>query len=80
MSHMEDTIHNTYLIQCIVSVTDKFQSRGLVFPMCTLMGGETKVNLKALQLLFDEINGFAEDAMFIHPDYIHLLVTQGRHV
>jgi hypothetical protein len=72
---MEGTINNTYLIQCIVSVTDNFQSRDLVFPLCTLMGGETKANLEALQLLFDELNRFAEDAPFIHQDYLHLIVT-----
>jgi hypothetical protein len=75
MSHVEGTIDNTYLIQCIVSVAHNFKSRDLVFPLCTLMGSETKANLEALQLLFDELNGFAEDATSIHQDYIPLLVT-----
>jgi hypothetical protein len=39
------------------------------------MGGETKDNLEAPQLLFNKLNGFAEDATSIHPDHLPLLVT-----
>jgi hypothetical protein len=39
------------------------------------MGGETNENLEALQLLFDKLNKFVEDATSIHPDYLPLLVT-----
>jgi hypothetical protein len=39
------------------------------------MYGEMKDNLEALQLLFDELNGFAEDAPSIHPYNLSLLVT-----
>jgi hypothetical protein len=41
-------LNNIYLIQCIVYVTDNFQLCDLVFPLCTLMDGETKANLEAL--------------------------------
>jgi hypothetical protein len=71
---MEGTINNTYFIQYIVSVTDNFQSRDLVFPLRTLMGGDTKANLETLQLLFDKLNGFAEDATSIHPDNLPIIV------
>jgi hypothetical protein len=72
---MEGTINNTYLIQYIVYVTDNFQSCDLVFSLCILMGGETKLNIEALQLLVDKLNGFAEDVTSIHPDYLLLVVT-----
>jgi hypothetical protein len=39
------------------------------------MGGETKVDLEALKLLFDEFNRFAEDAISIHLDCLPLLMT-----
>jgi hypothetical protein len=74
MSHMEGTLNNTYLIQYIVSVTANFQSRELFFPLCAPCWA-VKQSLEALHLLFDELNGSAEDATSIHPDYLPLLVT-----
>jgi hypothetical protein len=42
------------------------------------MGGATKASLEALQLLFDELNGFAEDATSIHTDYLPPLVIHSK--
>jgi hypothetical protein len=58
--------------------SDNFQSRDLVFPLCTLTGGAE--NLDALQCLVDDLEGFSFDARPVHQEYRPFLVAQDRYI
>jgi hypothetical protein len=56
--------------------SDNFQSRDLVFPLRTLMGGAE--NIDALQCLLDGLEGVSFDATSVHQEYPKAIVKVNK--
>jgi hypothetical protein len=53
-----------------ISISEKIQSRNLVFPVFQIIGKETKANLEIFAEVFDFFLSFEHDATGIDPDFL----------